>query len=212
MAARTSLPKRFNELIERGKLLLKLPHVNPCLEDRAKLEKWKTTCLHLVGRTFGEDSIYYEKLRFVFKSNNPEYVAIHGMAIMEGAKEDIEKGFLYEIKHLIATDTFDSILEQAEHLLSRGFKDAAAIIGRVVIENSLKDIANRENIEFPEKANPSGLNQILWKEGIYAKNVWRVTQGHIDTENFAAHGHFDKYNEQLVKDMLKWTRETILNL
>ena len=211
MSVRTSLVKRFDELIKRGKELPVLS-IEPPSEDLAKLEAWETACLHLVDKTFGEESVYYEKLSDAFDVSNIEVHGDYGVAIMEGAKEEIEKGFLYKIEHLIAVDLFDSILERAEYLLDGGFKDAAAILGRVVIENSLKDIAKRENIALPENVKLSKLNEILWKEDIYAKNVWRITQGYIDMGNFAAHGDFDKYNEQSVKDMLKWVRETLLSL
>lgn len=208
MSVRASLLKRFDELIKRGEGLLKFSSSR----DFAELDAWETACLHLVDKTFGEESVYYERLSDALDIPNRQARKDHGVAIMEGAKEEIEKGFLYKTKHFIAVDLFDSILEQAEYLLDRGFKDAAAILGRVIIENSLKDIARRRNIEFREKIKLSKLNEILWKESIYAKNVWRITQGHIDTGNYAAHGDFDKYNDQSVKNMLKWIRETLLSL
>ena len=210
MSTRTSLLNRFDELIAHAEALLKSFNVSS-LKSLAELARWKTACLHLIDNTFGKDNVYHENLKAALGLRNLKARITHGMAIMQGAKEEIEKGFLYKVEHLIAADLFDSILEQAEHLLGSGFKDAAAILGRVIIEKSLKEIAKRENV-FPEKVKLSKLNEILWKKGIYAKNVWRVTQGHIDTGNFAAHGNFNKYNEQSVKDLLKWIRETILNL
>lgn len=136
----------------------------------------------------------------------------HGIALMEGAKEEIEKGFLYKIEHLISIDFFESVIEQAEYLLDKGFKDPAAILGRVIIENTLKDIARRENITFSDKIKLATLNENLWKNSIYAKNVWRMVQAQIDLGNFAAHGDFDKYNDKAVRNMLTWIKETLLNL
>jgi hypothetical protein len=131
---------------------------------------------------------------------------------MEGAREEIEKGFLYDIEHLISTDLFESVIEQAKYLLQNGYKDVAAVLGRVVIESTLKDMAKRADISFQENTKLAKLNEILWKNNVYAKNVWRVTQGYIDIGNDAAHGHFDKYNEQSVANMLTWIEETLLNL
>lgn len=212
MSPRLGLLKRFDELINRGKGLPVLSLRYSPSKDFADLDAWETACLHLVDLTFGEEGIYYEKLSDAFGLMNVEDQKNYGIAIMESAKEEIEKGFLYEIKHLMAVDLFDSILEQAEHLLENGFKDAAAILGRVIIENSLKDIAIKNKIDLPEKIKLTELNTRLWKEEIYTKNIWRITQGHIDTGNSAAHGHFDKYDEQLVKDMLNWIGKKILSL
>jgi len=214
MSTRTSILKRFDELIEFGKAWLKNMQAKASLntEDRAKKRRWKTSCLHILERTFGIKSTYYTNFSGGFRFPNQMVHVIYGTEIMEGAKEEIEKGFLYRIEHLISADFFDSIIEQAEYLLKSGFKDAAAILGRVVIENSLKDIARRENVTFPDKIKPSTLNELLRKNGVYAINVWRTVQAQIDLGNFAAHGYFDKYDDKSVGNMLTWIRETLLNL
>lgn len=97
-------------------------------------------------------------------------------------------------------------------MLKNEFKDVAAVLGRVVIENTLKDIAKREKVTFSEKTKLSKLNESLWKKNVYAKNIWRVTQGYIDLGNDAAHGDFDKHDDKTVGNMLTWIRETLLNL
>lgn len=214
MSTRTSLVKRFDELTANGEVLQSDLHgkTSFSLSDLAKLERWETSCLHLLDLTFEEGSIYYEHLEGAFGNLNKEAHLTHGVEIMKGAKEEIEKGFLYSIEHLISADLFDSITEQAEYLLKNGFKDVAAVLGRVLIENTLKDIAKRESILVPEKTQLSDLNQLLWKEEVYEKNVWRSIQAQIDVGNDAAHGHFDKYDASAVGNMLDWIRGTLFNL
>jgi len=131
---------------------------------------------------------------------------------MESAKEEIEKGFLYKIENLISADFFDSIFEHAEYLLSKGHKDPAAILGRVVIEETLKHIAERESIFLGNKEKLSKINEILWKNNVYTKITWRLIQGYVDLGNFAAHGDFDKYDESEVEDMLSWIRKNLMEL
>jgi hypothetical protein len=213
MSTRTSLLKRLDELIANGEALLKnVQDISSRLGDLAKLERWETSCLHLVGLTFEEDSIYYENLRGAFGLGNREAHLTHGIELLKGAKEEIEKGFLYSIEHLISADFFDSVIEQAEHLLKSGYKDVAAVLGRVVIENTLKDIAKRENISVPEKITIATLNDLLKEKEVYAQNVWRTIQAQTDIGNDAAHGDFDKYNDKSVASMLTWIRETLMTL
>lgn len=211
MSTRQSLLKRFDELIEFGKSLPRYLN-SSSLEELAKKQRWQTSCLYILGRTFGKESTYYETFQAILKYGNLQAHITHGLALLEGAREEIEKGFLYKIEHLISVDFFDSILEQAQYLLDKGFKDVAAILGRVVIENTLKDIAKRENFTFSNEIKPSKLNETLWKNGIYAKNVWRSIQAQIDLGNFAAHGDFDKYDDNSVKNMLNWIKDVLLNL
>lgn len=211
MSARKSLLKRFDELISLGKSLLS--SYENTLEFGARKQKWQTGCLHILERTFGEEGIYFKDLsKALSKFISQKAHLTHGVALIEGAKEEIEKGFLYKLEHLISTDFFDSITEQAEYLLKSGFKDVAAILGRVVIENTLKDLGEREGITVPEKIKLAALNQLLCKEGVYVKNVWRTIQAQIDIGNDAAHGDFDKYDAKSVKNMLTWIREMLLNL
>ena len=209
MSTRTSLLKRFDELIEFGNDLWGLE--TSSVEFRSSKARWQTSCLHILEKIFGAESIYFTRFNATLRYDN-ETQLIWELELMEGAKEEIKKGFLYKIEHLISEDFFDSITEQAEYLLKNGFKDVAAVLGRVVIENTLKDIAKREGISVPQKIKLSDFNQLLRKEGVYAKNVWRTIQAQIDIGNDAAHGHFDKYDAESVGKMLTWIRETLLNL
>jgi hypothetical protein len=212
MSARASLLKRFDELITNGQALLDDVDEETEEPELAKLQRWETSCLHLLEITFERESIYYENSRGVFWSMDLVDHLTQGIELMKGAKEEIEKGFLYNIEHLISADLFDSVIEQADYLSKNGFKDVAAILGRVVIENTLKDIAKRETITVPEKTQLSELNQLLRDSSVYEKNIWRLVQAQIDLGNYAAHGQFDKYDDKSVASMLTWIRETLMSL
>lgn len=207
MSTRTSLQKRFDELIKFGTKL----KVETFPDFLPRKGRWQTSCLHLLEKTFGANSIYYMKFKEIISYADQSQLAWE-IELMNGAKEEIERGILYKVEHLITADFFDSVSEQAEHLLESGFKDVAAILGRIVIESTMRDIAKRENISVPDKTKLSDLNQLLWKEEVYPKHMWRSIQAQIDVGNDAAHGHFDKYDEKSVSDMLTWIRETLLNL
>ena len=213
MSTRTSLLKRYDELITIGKTLLKDTQAKgSSLKSRAEIQRWRASCYSILEKTFGKEHIYLRNFQKIGYRPTLESILTHGIVLMEGAKEEVEKGFLYKIERLISVDLFDTVIEQAEYLLKNGFKDVAAVLGRVVIENTLKGIAKRENITVPDKTKLSDLNQLLWKEGVYAKNVWRSTQAQIDLGNDAAHGHFDKYDAKAVGNMLTWIRETLWSL
>jgi len=211
MASRTGLLKRFDELIDLGKSLPEFSN-SWSLDQRAAKKRWETASIFLLEKTFGKGDEYYRSFNDALRWPNPQAHITYGLSILNGAKEEIEKGFLFKIEHLVAADFFNSIIDQAEYLLSCHYKDVAAILGRVAIEDTLRKVARRNEISFADDIKLAALNDLLWKHEVYAKNVWRVTQGHIDTGNYAAHGEFGKYDEKAVEDMLKWIRETVLNL
>jgi hypothetical protein len=207
---REGILKRFEELIGRGKSLPSAASVT--LEWQSQFLKWELSCLNILETTFGKDSEYYTRLSQVRNFGNHQAWVDYGIAYMESAKEEIEKGFLYKIEHLISADFFDSILEHAEYLLSKGHKDPAAVLGRVVIEKTLKQIAERQNIVLSDKVKLAEVNELLWKNQVYDKITWRLVQGHIDLGNFAAHGDFDEYDDNKVKDMLDWVKKNLMSM
>jgi hypothetical protein len=182
------------------------------IEFRAMLNQWQTSSLLLIERTFGKESIYYTNFAVTTRYNNLNAQEMEGTLLLVGVQGEVKSGFLYKIERLISNDFFDSINEQAEYLVNPGYKDAAAILGRVIIENTLKEVATERNLSFSDYIKLSALNELLWKNGVYEKNIWRLMQGHIDVGNFAAHGEFDKYDEKSVEEMLRWIGETVLVL
>jgi len=210
MSTRKSLLARFDELIDNGKNFSGMN--TGSIEFRAMLNQWQTSSLFLIERTFGKESIYYTKFMETTGYGNLDAQVVNGTLLLIGAQGEVKSGFLYKIERLISNDFFDSINEQAEYLVNNGYKDVAAILGRVVIENTLKEVAKERKISFLDDIKLSALNELLWKNGVYEKNIWRLMQGHIDVGNFAAHGEFDKYAEKSVKEMLRWIRETVLLL
>jgi hypothetical protein len=206
---RESIIDRIQGLIIEGQLITKNIYL---IEWGTAFRKWRLGCLNILEKTFGKESDAYTSFKNITNASNKEVWVPNGIAVLEAAKEIIEKGFLYKIQHLVTADFFDSVLEQAEYLLSEGHKDPAAILGRVIVEQTLKQIAEREAVISSEKMKLSAINDCLRKEGIYDKIKWRLIQGYIDLGNDAAHGHFDKYTDKQVEEMLDWIKKNLMSL
>jgi len=78
--------------------------------------------------------------------------------------------------------------------------------------SALKQIAERQNIVLSDKVKLAEVNELLWKNQVYDKITWRLVQGHIDLGNFAAHGDFDEYDDNKVKDMLDWVKKNLMSM
>jgi aspartyl aminopeptidase len=102
---------------------------------------------------------------------------------------------------LIAGEVFASILEQAKELNKSGYKDPAAVLTRVVIEDALRRLARREGVDDKQKA--SQINDDLKGSGIYPQVQWRFIQAWLDIGNAAAHGKFGDYTEEDVVKMIE---------
>ncbi|GMQ63522.1 hypothetical protein [Vallitalea maricola] len=179
--------------------------------DKIKLNAWLTKARNIIKITFGEHSIHYvelDKKLNVGVSRPSDVDAITG--VLMGALDDLENGYIVGQEFLIAGEIFDSVLEEAKHLLETSHKDASAVLGRVVVEDALKRIARREGIDDTYKT--SRINDELKKIQIYTQPQWRLIQAWLDIGNSAAHGNFSNYDNNDVKNMLSGIEQFLAHI
>jgi tetratricopeptide (TPR) repeat protein len=185
---------RLRELVEEGQSVAKLVtdagrHATD-IEPYAPLHAWFAKAIAIIEKLLGSRSYHFSKmdeLRYKIQWTGNIYEAI---GVLEGALDDLEKGYLTGQEFLITAEVFDSVLEQAKHLNDTGYKDPAAVLMRVVLEDALKRLAREESIDDSQKA--SVLNDELKGIGRYSKPQWRLIQACLDVGNAAAHGRFDE--------------------
>lgn len=203
---------RLRELIEEGQAVAKLerpsPYTGPYIqgEDNIKLQAWLTKVSNILEAVFGLQSPQLRHFKEVLPAGGIKHIEhsydIHPIVgVLTGALDDLEKGYLLGQEFLIAGEVFDSILEQAKQLLKSGYKDPAAVLTRVVLEDALKRLARSEGMAENQKA--SQINDELKKAGRYPQSQWRFIQAWLDIGNAAAHGKFGEYNEDNVTKLIE---------
>jgi len=100
--------KRFNELIEKGQDVLNTRHSRSNEEvliligngvEYETSHQWGLSCLSLLKRIFGPESDHYKRFDELDLSDFSPIK--RGMGIIKSAKDEYEKGFLFEMKKLI---------------------------------------------------------------------------------------------------------------
>ena len=96
----------------------------------------------------------------------------------------------------------------AEHLLAENYKDAAAVITGSVLEEHLRQLAQKHAIDVTfEKSGrrvskkADLLNAELAKAGVYNKLDQKNITALLDLRNKAAHGHYEEYSKSQVELM-----------
>ena len=196
---------RLRELITEGKQVAALEgpaqYVGSYIQDKVALHSWLVKVQNIVVTIFKQNGAHSQHLEKVTKRNPERVYEINTIiGILPGALSDLEGGYLVGQEHLIAGEIFDSVLEQAKHLTKNGFKDPAAVLARVVIEDCLRRISHEEGLDNTGKA--SALNDALRDKGRYPKPQWRLIQSWLDIGNSAAHGKFDEFTEDAVARMI----------
>lgn len=196
--------ERIRGLIEEGKGVAQLEQPSqgvPYIKDKVLLTAWLVKVHNVVDTTFGSASIHRQQLSAVTQKNVSKAYQVNSIVgLLSGALDDLENGFLLGQEFIISAEVFDSVLEQAKHINGTGYKDPAAVLVRVVLEDSLKRLARQEALDDSLKA--SRINDELKKAGKYAQPQWRRIQAWLDTGNAAAHGKFDEYNQKDVEKLI----------
>lgn len=196
--------ERISSLIAESREIAKLEkkwEYSTYIKERSQVNSWLIKVKNIIEVTFGRNSLHFKEMERLTNhrvEQASQVQAIEGFLI--GALDDLENGFLIGQEFLIASDVFDSVIEEAKYLLKAGYKDPAAILGRVVLENALKRIARVENIA--DNAKASIINDELKKAGRYPQPQWRQVQTWLDIGNSAAHGRFDEYDTSSIENLL----------
>ena len=140
--------------------------------------------------------------------SHPSYQIAQLIGILQSAKDEIQAGFIFKIKYLLHADFFNSIVDQAEDLLRTGHKIPSAVLGRIVIEQWLKDEAEKAGIPINETDKAAVVNDRLKNEKIFSIPRWRQVQSFLDIGNSAAHGRPDDFADDDVRRMMEFIRTT----
>ncbi|MEI2396132.1 DUF4145 domain-containing protein [Paenibacillus phytohabitans] len=171
------------------------------IKDKVRLKSWVTKVENIIEIACGKSSPHYKALsKLTSRTIEHPYQINAVTGVLSAAIDDISNGFLTGQEFIIAGEIFDSVLEESRQLFYTHHKDAAAVLCRVVLEDSLKRIARQESIDDNQKA--SKINEELKKKGRYGQPQWRMIQAWLDIGNSAAHGKFTEYTEQDVKGFI----------
>jgi hypothetical protein len=205
--------KRFDEMIALGREVLatrKEPapgHITSAFVDVQRANQWFTSSLSLVSRAIGEDSEHYAAMKRHF-TDYPKYPnAQQAFGALLAAQDDFKTGALFQIKALIAAEVFDEFLEQAEALHAAGYFGPAAVIAGAVLEDALRKICTKQNIELPEKPKLDWMNARLAKSGAFNLLTQKKITALADIRNSAAHGQWDAFDSSDVAGIIEWTRD-----
>lgn len=206
----------INAVIEIGETIIqKASRAARKLEggDLTEVSSWVTRIGQLLRKLYGENSQHYVNFDRAISTEN--FYTIHSnwyghISQVQGValtvKHDVENGLISSIKGLLQAEIFANFLEIGEHLLSEGYKDAAAVTIGAVLEDGLRELCKKNNIDITK---PNGspltiepLNTELAKNEVYSKLTQKQITSWAHIRNKAAHGQYNEYDKSQVEMML----------
>ncbi|MEQ9286493.1 MAG: hypothetical protein RIG77_06270 [Cyclobacteriaceae bacterium] len=184
-----------------------------------EMKGFSTSSLSFIEKLYGRNHTYYQNFNEVMKGDqHPDYTR-GGIEILQSIKSEIEDGWIYSVKELISAEIFSDFLEMAEHLLTKKYKDPAAVIIGSVLEEHLRQLCIKNNIKITISKNDSEitkkadrLNNDLASAEVYNKLDQKSVTGWLDLRNKAAHGKYSEYElsqvELMYNGVLDFSRRT----
>lgn len=173
----------------------------------------QTRAIAAIERTSGRSSVYFEKANAIFQENDNNYNKLAGVVgVAESLLIDVKSGYLKTFEELIHADVFGDFLEMSEHLVSNGYKDAAAVMAGSTLEAHLKQLANKFSVAVEISGRPKKsdvINSDLVKSNAYTKLDQKNITAWLGLRNQAAHGNYSEYDKQQVNLLISSIRDFI---
>ncbi len=176
--------------------------------DLVLFYEFRSASISFILKLFGSSHPYF--IDFSEKVNDAQpSTTKRGIGMLAAVKGEIVQGWLTTTRGLISADIFADLLEMAEHQLSEGYKDPAAILAGTALEQHLRSLCETNDVDttfekdgkrIPKKADV--VNADLCKAGVYTKIDQKNVTHLLGIRNNAAHGEFEQYDTNQVKFMI----------
>jgi len=179
----------------------------------ADVMAWTSGSGHIIRKLAGEGSAYEAtfldargKQGFSYVHSNSYDHLCEVQGALKGLRRALDAGLLIDLRRVLQADIFADFLEMAEHFLSEGFKDAAAVLIGGVLEDTLRKLSDANGLPLksaqgkPLTIDPMNVN--LARAGVYLPLTQKQITSWADLRNSAAHGNCGKYTASEVKEML----------
>ncbi len=153
------------------------------------------------------------------ESIKPNYHLVAKVGILKSLRADYEGGYFRRVDEIVRAEVFNDFLEMAEHLLSEGYKDAAAVMIGGVLEDHLRKLAIKNGISTtvstasgvaPKKRD--AINADLYRQKVYSLLDQKSVTAWLDLRNNAAHGNHSVYSAEQVILTLQGVRNFIVRI
>jgi len=210
----------LSESLERGEGNIAIGSHRTLAHNRQYYEKavnWKGACINLLEIRFGKDSLYLKDFILRIKERDEysgefykEKIA-KATGVLRYVLDALESGLTEDLFYQREILLFSDLLKQAYEFFEKGFKEAAAIYGRIVLELTIKELASKNGIE------ENTFDQTIIKlrqAGIIHQPFETSLRAQYQTGSLATHNNeeFKKLSDSEIKEYLNFIRDRVLTL
>lgn len=124
-----------------------------------------------------------------------------GVGVLTAFREDVQAGYLTELRKLVSGEVFTDFLDMAEHLLDESYHHAAASLAGAVLEDALRRTLRDRN--WKATGNLESMNHVALDQGLYSPVVFKQVKVWVGIRNDADHGNWDAVEPNRVGSMIR---------
>ena len=167
----------------------------------------RTRAFAAIQRLAPAGSTYLDEARRLTERNGADgWMVVRLAGILRGLRDDYAAGYVQTVEELVHADVFADFLGMADELITKGYKDAAAVIAGSVLEEHLRNLATKHDVATATEGRPvkaETLNSNLVKAGAYNKLTQKSVTAMLDLRNSAAHGRYEQYDKTQAEAMIR---------
>src|SRR5882724_12693099 len=112
-------------------------------EKIGEVTTWLSRTGQLIRKLYDSQGQHFEN--YLTLTNKYDFTKLHSnyythlcsaQGLLKAIRHELKKGLITDLKNLLQASIFADFLEMAEHLVSGGYKDAAAVMIGAVLEDS----------------------------------------------------------------------------
>ena len=170
-------------------------------KDTVGFEAMYTEAIPLLAAIYGRGDPHYQRvIHFYNESHLHALEQTEGLLL--GTKANLESGILDDIRSKILVDIKSDFLETSRLLLDEGQKDPAAVLACIVLEDSLKRLAQKAELKDALDKEMNVTAGLLFNADIIEKSTNQSIQNFKNLRNAALHAQWDQVSGESVALLL----------
>ena len=131
---------------------------------------------------------------------------MHGL--LTSAQEEWKRGLLRKVEYLVTAEAFDDFLDHASVYHKGNKKTESSVLASAVLEDTIKKIANKNNIDSKGKSLDPLIDELVKNEVITPVKAKRI-KGFAAVRNHALHAEWEEFDIKDVGQLISGVRELI---
>lgn len=178
-------------------------------------EAWISSVSNLIRTVSDHKSHYVEECNKILNHEDMEIGIpcivirkLHGL--LTSASVEWGYGLLRKIEYIVSAATFDDFLDHAAMYHKGNKKTEASVLASAVLEDSIKKIASKHEIESRGKSLEELIDQLVKDDVLTLVKAKRI-KSYASVRNHALHAEWDEFDIKDVGELIKGTRDLLEN-